>query len=1268
MHILVHLAIAIFAMLPAYAQRYEHRVQGFPVEAVEGAPLSFRIAYVAPEPVKLHAEVKDRNNVVHASEVVEVQGRGVAEFAIAIPRGRFGGQLLVAYWFGDDWRDPRIPIAHVGPIPVYTAVEARRIAEMDRQAAGIRKRLGLSAQRPAVAVLSGGWAGRSAALSDAYVQSLTARGLRCVRIGPDEIANRGVLKKDVVSMVVIPEAQTFPGEAIPALLAYLRSGGHLIALGAPAFDRLVRRLPTETGAEWVDEAQLTDRLRQTPATRNLLDMSRIRPSAWQRSANDLKAACRWDMASEGPTGLALYHEIGNLTGWETLETPLTRPGAAGDNLVTFRARGGPNTTMLAVELRETDGSRWIAAVPITQTWRRYALPVTAFRLWDPDKRSSRGGPDDHLQLTKAATLAVGLALTHTTLPGGKHHYWFSDLGSARGPDIVRFTVPTLDTLSPDYKLYPVRQATSLDGSHGAALMAARTPAMPRNLLSTHPRPTGSGFDKARKYRWIPLLQVRGPQGVAGTVATLMIHTRTEFAGGRWASFTAADREWYARADVRQYVAALAARMLKPAMFVEAGCQYYGVFPDERPLLGARIAGEKAQGLSVRLEVREQGKAQPVFSRTLPLRDSPTGASAQVRWSPQVLAAARYTVRATLIEKGAPVDALSHEVTVRRPPSARTTKLDWVTVRNGEFYIGDRLWSPHGVNYMPSSGLAAEDGHYFEQWLSSESYDPLVIDRDLARVRAAGFDMVSVFIYIESKGNRNLVDLLNRCDAHGLRVNLSLRPGTPLDFQWPGIGEIIAENRLADDPSIFAYDLAWEPFWGYRDQRRRWDGEWEEWIRQRYGSVEAAERDWGESVPRENGKVAGPSDADVTASSSIPRVVAAYRRFQDDLLSRKHMEARQKIRTLDQRHLLSFRMTIAGDPTCGPSIMPYDFAGLARSMDFMAPEGYGRIGDRERVRPGWFTAAYSRMAAPGRPVFWTEFGYSLWNQGERPDPQPGLSFADAFDERHYLPATIAFTERFYREFYEMALNSGSVGTVCWWYPGGFRYGENSDFGIINPDGTWRELTRIISDYARRFAARQPAPQPDAWITVDRDRHPDGIYGIYTEHKDTFWRLADSGKFPGLRTDGDDSDSAAAPLVAVGNVPCTGSNPPKYLNAEFESVEVWTRDGRWAAVPYKGGTMEVAAGGPVRIRVVAGNNGVARWLAREGDGQVRAVARDSDGTTLATAPLAADVERLGVSEAVEIALPVIADGAALEITMDAKGRTAFGERRRLVVKRR
>ena len=37
-------------------------------------------------------------------------------------------------------------------------------------------------------------------------------------------------------------------------------------------------------------------------------------------------------------------------------------------------------------------------------------------------------------------------------------------------------------------------------------------------------------------------------------------------------------------------------------------------------------------------------------------------------------------------------------------------------------------------------------------------------------------------------------------------------------------------------------------------------------------------------------------------------------------------------------------------------------------------------------------------------------------------------------------------------YRMFIESGADGVFFWWYPGGFRLGENSDFGIINPDGT------------------------------------------------------------------------------------------------------------------------------------------------------------------------------------------------------------------------
>jgi hypothetical protein len=342
-------------------------------------------------------------------------------------------------------------------------------------------------------------------------------------------------------------------------------------------------------------------------------------------------------------------------------------------------------------------------------------------------------------------------------------------------------------------------------------------------------------------------------------------------------------------------------------------------------------------------------------------------------------------------------------------------------------------------------------------------------------------------------------------------------------------------------------------------------------------------------------------------------------------------------------------------------MPYDFTGLARSMDFMSPEGYGRIGERDRVRPGWFTAAYSRMVAPGRPVLWAEFGYTLWNRGEAPEPKRGRGFADAFDSRNYLPATIAFTERYYRAFYDMALASGASGTVCWWYPGGFRFGENSDFGIINPDGTWRGLTRIIAQNARRFAARPAVPEPGAWIAVNRDAHADGIYGVYAACKDEFWRLADAGKFPGLRLEWEGEDSATTPMVAVGGGPCTGANPPRHLNAEFEYVRVLDATGRWADIPYEGGAATVQRGAPVRLRIRAGNTGMGRWLARAGAGQVRAVLLDSAGGEAAHAPIARDVTRLGVSNEVEMVLAPIEGPTDLRVVMAALDRAAFGERR-------
>ena len=139
------------------------------------------------------------------------------------------------------------------------------------------------------------------------------------------------------------------------------------------------------------------------------------------------------------------------------------------------------------------------------------------------------------------------------------------------------------------------------------------------------------------------------------------------------------------------------------------------------------------------------------------------------------------------------------------------------------------------------------------------------------------------------------------------------------------------------------------------------------------------------------------------------------------------------------------MSNAGNPTYDwDGRMAYDFPYLAGGVDFLAPEAYGRIGDWERVKPGWFTVVYARWAAPHLPVVWAEMGVSAWNRSLC----------------RVTPAEMAFQAEFYKAFYQMLIGSGSDGVFSWWYPGGFRYGETSDYGVINADGTG--LTQLTSD--------------------------------------------------------------------------------------------------------------------------------------------------------------------------------------------------------------
>ena len=557
----------------------------------------------------------------------------------------------------------------------------------------------------------------------------------------------------------------------------------------------------------------------------------------------------------------------------------------------------------------------------------------------------------------------------------------------------------------------------------------------------------------------------------------------------------------------------------------------------------------------------------------------------------------------------------------------------------------KRWRINGVNYLPSSGIATEDNEFMDNWLQVAAYDPEVVDRDLRHIKDMGLNAVSIYTYHSSIGAQNLIDLLRRIDNYGLKANLSLRPGTPMNFLWPKMKEIIEHYRLKDNDTVFAYELAWEPWLGTHADRKPLDAEWKRWILERYGSVENAEQDWGYPVPRDpSGQVTNPSWQN--PGGDWTRMFAAYRRFCDTILYKRYDAARRLVKSIDPNHYIGFRMSEAGNPTLkSTDNLPYDFPGIAAGVDILEPEAYARTGIMwEDVKPGIFEYEYARWVAPDKPIFWAEVGCNAWDTG--------MSASIGGNN-------LAYVGKFYEQFYRMLTVSGADGVFFWWYAGGYRTAERSDFGIINPDGTDRAPTKSIREYGPIFLAGPSAKPVDDWIEIDRDKYPEGIGGVYDEVKDRFWASTAQGKTPGLRTSGTGTDSATCPLTAVGNTAYNGNNPPKYLDGAFDAIEILCADGKWEPLA-KGGSTSVKAGGPVKVRVTLTNLGEAAWVSTSAK-DAGGVQLTLNGAGVTQQPLEATVPYQGcITEEVEIPSSEVNGESKFTLGIEAKGRAHFGEK--------
>jgi len=956
---------------------------------------------------------------------------------------------------------------------------------------------------PVAAVFLGDWPGAKPDLAREIATDIEAAGYATEFIGPDVLTNSARLLARQFDLLVLPHARSLPVASMDVVRNYLRGGGRMMALGLPAWES-----PTfNVNGKFLSKQECQQLIDGQVADRVLVDFAHEDLSKWKRSVEGAGTQTQVETAAvDGQK--ALHVTIDNMGRWNVLDgPPLQEPFADGRTLTCFRARGTRDTREMAIEWDEQDGSRWIATIDLGTEWKSYCLPPESFRFWE--STAGRGGAGDRLDVRHAARLSVGLARSHNTLTGAHHEYWIGNIGTAHSPlaglpPLDAVNAPQIDTLSPGWKFYPMHGPLQLAAPEGLALVSPirlQPPDESGLPLAIQPRPRGVGFNQERPWRWQPLLEARSPQGdYRGAMSTLLVHFDGEFRGGIWACFTPDSAAFYQQESARQLLRQTAAAMRRGLFLQEGGSEFFTVFDGQKFNLGARVVnfGKTDQGnLALRLTVKPKHGGANVFAREFPMDIAAGSTSTRMeQWQPTQWPEGGLIVTTELVQDGQVIDRLEHELNVWRPKP----KPEFIEEHAGGFLLRGQPWKVNGVNYMPSTGIGVTGGDYFEYWLGKGAYDPEAIERDLRRIKSMNLNAVSIFIHHPSLQAQHLLDFLRRCDALGLHVNQSLRPGTPLDFQWEKMKDLIEFYHMAENDTIFAYDLAWEA--EHLDEQNSYGRDWTAWVKNHYGSFAQAASAWGVPAPAVNraGILAVPPLRELAQDGPWRILVADYRAFLDGVLDRKYGEARRLVRSIDPHHAVSFRMSEAGDPTLNSDRrLPFDFYGLARAVDIWEPEAYGRIGDWNQVREGRFEVDYARLCDPNKPVIWAEMGNSVW------DKKRGEA----------TPEKLEFAAAFYRNFYRMMGQSGCDGVFFWWYPGGFRANERSDFGIINPDGTDRPVTRVIREEGPAFLKAAKPPPPNDIITINRDRDARGLFGIYQAVKKDYWQAIADGKTPALQ---------------------------------------------------------------------------------------------------------------------------------------------------------
>ncbi|MBP6964491.1 MAG: hypothetical protein KBC96_08800 [Armatimonadetes bacterium] len=1093
-----------------------------------------------------------------------------------------------------------------------------------------------SGKRLDVLLVSERFPGTDAVFVGTLRSALESRGYVVKSLRAEDLSDLSDTSEQSGRLLLLPNSACFPADSMSALEAYLAANGNILTIGGPPFSRQVVKL----GDEWLTQEMLLDRLTTMPPGATILDFDRFTPSDDYRDTGDqdTKTEVRVVPCDVEGQDSAMEVNIGSCRYWEFQDIPLSGQFAPGDTVTTFWAKGSDNARKLIVAWIDSDGGRWNTSIDLTTSWKRYAITGNRFKHW-----RGPGGPDDRIDVSNVTKFKVGFENHDLRDRNQPATFWITDIRSmanpAGNPD---FTQPTIETLSPAYKTYSTDAAALVPTFGSYEVTGAPALTGPMHVVCSLPRYRGLGFDRETPRRWIPVLAATKADGhIGGAASALYVLDDKEHKGAVWATFGIEDADYLAthRSEVACETASLVGRIDGGLYMLSAGVDKASYF-EGKPFAGATVLNLGGYSGSVGIECAitidpEYGKSFDTDVRmerkTFNLDDKRTICELGPT---EAFAPGFYVAEVSMLRDGKLIDSIRQPFSIVESKPADRSEL--VTIEGDQFIYKGKPWFSLGINYRPVYVASMEEGMFWTHWCHPTQYDAEIVEMELDLMNEIGLNTVALILTESPDVAPGFVDFMERAHRHGLKCHVFVPGLYPTNLSPESALKAIRQTRLWERPAMFAYDVAWEVRVGNEEKRQVHDPIWKRWIEDRYGSVENAEKDWGFPLRRgDNGNVHGPTNQQISENGPWNRMVAAYRRFWDDELSRRYMDIRKVVESVDPYHPISARSGFGGTGTMAGyalPLMPVDLLSGAKHFDYISPEGYNFSGDRRSFREGGFTTLYGKFVSGGKPIYWAELGYTA-------DLHPG-------------PEKLEEQRDYYKKIYETFYETRSAGSAAWWWPG-YLIWEGSDYSIINPDFTMRPSAHEFTKMAERASTPYPQRKPDYWIEIDRDLYAVGYAGMLSDKRAEYGKAVSDGKTVGLRTKGTGTDSANFPRIAIGNTPLDGIKPPKYLNGEFNALEVRDSRGKWVSLK-DGDAIEVKAGQPVYARASMGNTAEAKWLAPKPGrpGGVHLQAKVGDHTVLGPIRedtpflLDAEVPRFaltdGITSQVRVSFQLVVDG--------------------------